>query len=79
MATRKKCKPSQLALAWVLAQGQDVVPIPGTKKLTYLEENAGAAYVALTDSELREIDEAIPHGIATGERYPEEAMRAVNR
>ena len=79
LATRKKCKPSQLALAWVLAQGNDIVPIPGTKKLIYLEENAGAIQVTLTDAELRELDDAIPHGIAIGERYPAEAMRAVNR
>jgi aryl-alcohol dehydrogenase-like predicted oxidoreductase len=79
MAAGKKCKPSQLALAWVLAQGQDVVPIPGTKKLKYLEENAGAVDVNLSDSELREIDRLIPLGLATGQRYPAEAMAAVNR
>jgi aryl-alcohol dehydrogenase-like predicted oxidoreductase len=79
MAARKGCKPSQLALAWVLAQGQDIVPIPGTKKLKYLEENSGAVDVSLSDSELREIDQLIPHGLATGQRYPAEAMGAVNR
>jgi aryl-alcohol dehydrogenase-like predicted oxidoreductase len=79
MAVRKGCKPSQLALAWVLAQGQDIVPIPGTKKLNYLEENAGAIDVKLSESELKEIDRIIPHGVATGERYPAEAMGAVNR
>ena len=79
MAAKKKCKPSQLALAWVLAQGQDVVPIPGTKKLNYLEENAAAVDVNLSDSELEEIDRIIPHGVATGQRYPAEAMGAVNR
>ncbi|MGA2439356.1 MAG: aldo/keto reductase [Tepidisphaeraceae bacterium] len=79
MAVAKKCKPSQLALAWVLAQGQDIVPIPGTKKLKYLEENAGAVDVNLSDSELREIDRVIPRGVASGHRYPAEAMGAVNR
>ncbi|MGD0770775.1 MAG: aldo/keto reductase [Tepidisphaeraceae bacterium] len=78
MAVRKGCKPSQLALAWVLAQGQDIVPIPGTKKLKYLEENAGAVDVNFSDSELRETDRIIPPD-AAGQRYPAEAMGAVNR
>jgi aryl-alcohol dehydrogenase-like predicted oxidoreductase len=79
MAAKKGCKPSQLAIAWVLAQGKDIVPIPGTKKLKYLEENAGAIAVKLSEAELREINQIIPHGVATGERYHEEAMKAVNR
>ncbi|HSK10664.1 MAG TPA: aldo/keto reductase [Vicinamibacterales bacterium] len=79
MATRKGASPSQVALAWVLAQGPDVVPIPGTKRRRYLEENAAAVTLTLTDEELRELDEAFPKGVAAGERYPEPGMRAVNR
>lgn len=79
MAAKKKCKPSQLALAWVLAQGEDIVPIPGTKKLNYLEENAGAIQVKLSEPELREIEQIVPPGVAAGERYPAQAMAAVNR
>ena len=69
----------QLALAWLLAQGEDIVPIPGTKRRKYLEENAGAADVALTQEDLRRIEEAMPRGSAAGERYTEEQMRAVGR
>jgi aryl-alcohol dehydrogenase-like predicted oxidoreductase len=79
LAADKKCKPSQLALAWVLAQGKDIVPIPGTKKLKYLEENAGAINVQLTDADLHALDEIMPKGIAVGQRYPAEMMGAVNR
>jgi aryl-alcohol dehydrogenase-like predicted oxidoreductase len=79
MAAEKHCKPSQLALAWVLAQGEDIVPIPGTKRRRYLEENAAALDVKLMDEELRRLDEAMPNGVAAGNRYPEEMMRAVNR
>ena len=79
MAEEKRCKPSQLALAWVLAQGEDIVPIPGTKRQRYLEENAAALDVKLTSEELRRLDEVLPRGIAAGTRYPEEMMRAVNR
>ena len=71
--------PGQLALAWVLSRGQDVVPIPGTKRLKYLEENAAAASIVLTPEDVRRIDEVFPAGAAAGERYPEQAMRAVNR
>lgn len=79
IARRKQCTPSQLALAWVLAQGPDIVPIPGTKRLRYLEENIGAASVALTPDELREIDAILPAGAAAGERYHAQGMTAVNR
>lgn len=78
MARKKNCTPAQLALAWLLAQGDDVVPIPGTKKVAHLEENAGAARVHLTPQELSEIDQAFPPGAAAGLRYPEEAMKRVN-
>jgi len=79
VAARKRCTPAQLALAWVLAQGEDVVPIPGTKRRERLEENAAAAEIRLSAEELREIDVLLPQGIAAGTRYPEAAMRAVNR
>jgi aryl-alcohol dehydrogenase-like predicted oxidoreductase len=79
MAKEKRCKPSQLALAWVLAQGEDVVPIPGTKHARYVEENAAALDVDLTTKDLRRIEEAMPSGVAAGTRYPEAMMRAVNR
>jgi aryl-alcohol dehydrogenase-like predicted oxidoreductase len=71
--------PGQLALAWVLAQGEDVVPIPGTKRLAYLAENAAAAAVALTADDLARLDRAAPPGAAAGLRYPEWAMAAIDR
>jgi len=79
IAKEKGCTPAQLALAWVLAQGEDIVPIPGTKRRKYLEENVGALEVQLTAEDLRRIDEIAPKGIAAGERYAEAAMKAVNR
>jgi aryl-alcohol dehydrogenase-like predicted oxidoreductase len=79
MAKEKGSAPAQLALAWVLAQGEDIVPIPGTKRRKYLEENVGALEVRLTAEDLRRIDEIAPKGIAAGDRYPEAAMKAVNR
>ena len=79
LAQRKGCQASQLALAWVLAQGEDVVPIPGTKRRRYLEQNVAAVEVALTAAELAEIDAAFPPDAAAGLRYPEEMMRLVNR
>ena len=79
IAGEKKCKPSQLALAWVLAQGEDVVPIPGTKHRKYLEENVAALDVKLTEDDLRRIDEVIPHDAAAGSRYPEHMMQLVNQ
>jgi aryl-alcohol dehydrogenase-like predicted oxidoreductase len=79
IAKEKKCTPGQLALAWLLAQGEDIIPIPGTKRRAYLEENAGALQVKLTAEELRRIDEVAPHGAASGARYPESMMAMVNR
>jgi len=79
IAKEKKCTPSQLALAWLLAQGQDIIPIPGTKRRKYLEENVGALNVKLSPEDLRRIDEVAPHGAAAGDRYPQAAMAAVNR
>ena len=78
VAARKGCTPSQLALAWVLAQGTDMVPIPGTKRAAYLDENLAATRLALSQDELREIAAALPLGAAAGARYPERAMAAVN-
>ena len=74
IASEKRCTPAQLVLAWVLAQGEDIVPIPGTKRRTYLDQNLGALDVTLTASDLRRIDEAIPRGAAVGARYPDEYM-----
>ena len=79
IAKEKKCTPGQLALAWLLAQGDDIIPIPGTKRRKYLEENVGAVKVKLTPQDLRRIDEVAPHGAAAGKRYPEAMMAAVNR
>nr|WP_240911154.1 aldo/keto reductase [Paludisphaera soli] len=79
LAAAKGCTPSRLALAWVLAQGVDVVPIPGTKRMRYLEENLGAVEVGLSDEELRKIDELLPAGAAAGDRYHAQAMQAVNK
>jgi aryl-alcohol dehydrogenase-like predicted oxidoreductase len=78
LAAKKGCKPSQLALAWVLAQGEDMAPIPGTKRRKYLEENAAAEQVKLTASDLAEIDTIAPRGVAVGERYDAGGMRAVS-
>jgi len=78
MAREKGCQPSQLALAWVLAQGDDVVPIPGTKRRKYLEENVGALDIELTIEDLRALNEVFPSGAAAGERYPEHMMALVN-
>ena len=79
LAKAKGCTPAQLALAWVLAQGDDVVPIPGTKRRKYLEENAGALSVKLSLAELAEIEKIAPPGVAAGLRYPEFMMQFVNR
>ena len=79
IADGKDITPGQLALAWLLAQGDDIVPIPGTKRRKYLEDNAGAAGVTLTEDDLARIEEALPRGSAAGERYPEEQMRSVGR
>ncbi len=79
IAEKKGCEPSQLALAWLLAQGDDIVPIPGTKKAKYLIENAGAVKVSLTAEELQQIDAAAPKGIAAGDRYEQNGMSTLNR
>ena len=79
MAEEKGCTPAQLALAWVLAQGEDIVPIPGTKRRSYLEQNVGALDVQLTDEDLARIDEVAPKDAAAGERYPQAMMSLVNR
>lgn len=78
-AKAKRCTPAQLALAWVLAQGEDIVPIPGTKRRVYLEENLGALVVRLTPGNLKSLNEAAKPGVVAGERYPVQAMQAVNR
>ncbi len=79
MAARKNCTASQLALAWVMAQGGHIFPIPGTKRIQYLEENVGALQVQLSEEELDEIDAIAPPGSAAGTRYPEAMMASVNR
>ena len=79
MAEEKGCTPSQLALAWVLAQGEDVVPIPGTKRRKYLEENARALDVGLTPEDTRKLGDAIPLGATAGLRYHEMAMKAIDK
>jgi aryl-alcohol dehydrogenase-like predicted oxidoreductase len=77
MASRKNCTPSQLALAWLLAQGQDIVPIPGTKRRKYLEENIGAVNIALSKQELEEIENIAPKGVAAGLRYAAPQMSSL--
>jgi aryl-alcohol dehydrogenase-like predicted oxidoreductase len=79
MAREKGCTTAQLALAWVLAQGDDIVPIPGTKHIKYLDENIGALDVSLSDDDLRRLDEILPPGAAAGERYHARGMETVNR
>ena len=79
IAREKKATPSQLALAWVLSRGKDVVPIPGTKRRKYLEENAAALQIRLSSEDLRRIDQMAPPGVAAGDRYAAASMRAVNR
>ncbi|MBV8630738.1 MAG: aldo/keto reductase [Silvibacterium sp.] len=79
LAAKKGCTPSQLALAWVLAQGDDMAPIPGTKRRKYLEENAAAATLQLTPEDLAEIDAVAPRGVAVGERYSPGAMALLDR
>jgi aryl-alcohol dehydrogenase-like predicted oxidoreductase len=78
LAREKNCTPSQLALAWLLAQGNDIIPIPGTKRIKYLEENAGALDLKLTAEDLKRIEEVAPKGVASGLRYPEAMMGLVN-
>jgi aryl-alcohol dehydrogenase-like predicted oxidoreductase len=79
LAKKKNCTAAQLALAWVLFQGDDIVPIPGTKRRTYLEQNVGALDVKLTTEDLKAIDQIMPRGAISGGRYPEAAMNTVNR
>ncbi len=79
MAAEKGYRPAQLALAWVLAQGRDIVAIPGTKRRKYLEENVAALKVKLTKDDLRRIEEITPKGVAAGPRYPEAMMGLLNR
>ena len=79
MAADKRCSAAQLALAWVLAKGDDIVPIPGTKHVRYLDENIGALEVTLTREDLDRLDAILPPGAAAGERYAAQAMAALNR
>jgi aryl-alcohol dehydrogenase-like predicted oxidoreductase len=79
IAAAKGATPGQIALAWLLAQGQDIVPIPGTKRRAYLEENVGATGITLSPAELTQIDEAAPKGVAAGTRYADAGMSTVNR
>jgi aryl-alcohol dehydrogenase-like predicted oxidoreductase len=79
LAKARDCTPSQMALAWVLAQGDDIVPIPGTKRARYLDENLGALEVRLTGDDLRQINAVFPAGSTAGERYAPQAMQAVHR
>jgi aryl-alcohol dehydrogenase-like predicted oxidoreductase len=79
LAASKKCTPAQLALAWVLAQGDDIIPIPGTKKQKYLEENAAAVDITLSDADIKDIEDILEKHPDTGQRYSEGAMRLVNQ
>ncbi|QWU15113.1 Predicted oxidoreductase [Paenibacillus sophorae] len=79
IAKEKGCSSSQLALSWLLSRGDDIVPIPGTKRRSYLEENAGALDVTLSKEELSRIDEAAPLGVAAGYRYPEASMKVIDK
>jgi aryl-alcohol dehydrogenase-like predicted oxidoreductase len=78
LAARKTCTPSQLALAWILAKGDDLVPIPGTKRRTYLESNAAAAGIALSAADMAELEAAFPIGAAAGARYPASLAQMVD-
>jgi aryl-alcohol dehydrogenase-like predicted oxidoreductase len=79
LAAQKGCRPAQLALAWVLAQGEDIVPIPGTKRRVYFDENLGALDLALTPAEVKKINGAFPPCAATGTRYPEAMQQSLGR
>jgi aryl-alcohol dehydrogenase-like predicted oxidoreductase len=78
LAREKGCTPAQLALAWLLAQGEDIVPIPGTKRRSYLEQNAGAVQVRLADADLERIEDVAPVGVTAGNRYPDGGMLTIN-
>jgi aryl-alcohol dehydrogenase-like predicted oxidoreductase len=79
LARKKGCTPGQFAIAWVMAQGEEIVPLPGTKHTRYLDDNLGALQVSFTPEELREIDQIAPCGVAVGERYPASTMPSINR
>ncbi len=79
IAAAKNAAPGQVALAWVLSRGEDIIPIPGTRHVKYLEENAGAVDITLTADELSALEKAFPRGVTAGERYNEQGMSAVNR
>jgi aryl-alcohol dehydrogenase-like predicted oxidoreductase len=79
ISAEKHCKPSQLALAWVMAQGKDIVPIFGTKRRSYLEENLPALTLELSEADLKQINEIAPHGVASGEGYRQAMMGLLNR
>ena len=79
LAAQKGCKPSQLALAWLLSKGEDIVPIPGTTRRSYLEENLKALEISLSKDELDQIEEIAPKGVASGERYAEAQMASLNK
>jgi aryl-alcohol dehydrogenase-like predicted oxidoreductase len=79
LAGQKGCSPSQLAIAWVLAQGEDIITIPGTKRIKYLEENIASENIKLTKEDLQSIDAVMPVGIASGTRYPERFMNTLNK
>lgn len=78
LAAAKGCTPGQVALAWLLAQGSNILPIPGTKRIAYLEDNVGAAAIALSADEVAQLNAALPPGAASGERYPSEGMKGLN-
>ena len=78
LAVERGCTPAQLALAWLLAQGPDILPIPGTRRITALEENLGAVGVKLSAADLARLDAALPPGVAAGDRYPPEGMKGLN-
>ncbi|MBV8276774.1 MAG: aldo/keto reductase, partial [Verrucomicrobia bacterium] len=79
LAAKKNCTPAQFALAWVLAQGNEMIPIPGTKRVKYLEDNMGALAVQLTEADLKETNETFGELKVAGERYAPELMTTVNR
>ncbi|MGB9507649.1 MAG: aldo/keto reductase, partial [Candidatus Acidiferrum sp.] len=78
LAKKKNCTPGQLALVWLLAQDEDIIPIPGTKRRKYLEENVAALGVQLSPEDLRQLEQVAPKGAASGQRYPEHMMSLVN-
>jgi len=78
LAGKKGCTPSQVAIAWLLHQGENIIPIPGTRRIKYLEENIAAAELALSSDDLAAINAALPPSIAAGERYPHAGMAALN-